>query len=1286
MRTDAGPRRAPGLGPGAALSGRMRPGGGPGGGLGGVDARAMTEAAPPAAANAAGPAGGQTAPGSAPFTPDLPGRIAGGALGLWPSMPQTEESEAGPADAARTPGTPEAEGGKPEAAAAPPAEAPTPEKPAEPGAAEPEDAPAEPSPKDAVAGTTKAVTRRARASAKHQSEGAATGAAMAASNEPEVTRRRAAEDAGSAAADGAETADVDRQAFRNQLAVAIRNAIPQPKSKDDAKRLMNEGGKEAAANVQSHLGGHVATATGALPGAVDEANQPDPAAMEGGEAAPLEPETAGEKPAPVAAGPVVPPPSTAQAVDMSENRAASDQLAAENDIDDDMLARGKDPQFDATLGAKAEAEKHDVEGPAQLRAAEATDRAATGEEAAGTLNAGLADFHGTRVGQLGKVAGAQSKTAGVAAARKAEITARLEQIGRATRTAVTGILDAMLERAGEIFRTAIDEALKAYDRAFDDVRGGFAERITDFFTGNSDARFEAALQAGRDAFDARVTRAIDEVAIHVETEIARAKARVEQGRAEISRFIREELPKDERKFAKDAAESITADFDALEGEIDARRDAVVDRVVEIYREGVERRNAREEELRLANRSFWERVYDATVGVVKKILKFKDMLLSILAAAAGVVGAIIRDPIGFLGNLIAGIGAGLRQFRDNIAENLKKALMGWLFGALEGAGLKLPETFDLKGILDIVLQVLGLTKENVRARAVRILGEPTVKAIETAVDFIRLLFTEGPQAVWDKLMEKLGEIKDAILDEIQNWVITKVIQAGIKWIISLLNPASAFVKACMMIYDIVVFFIERGQQIIEAVNAIINALGTIVSGNIAAMANAVEGALNRILPVVISFLASLLGLGGISDKIRQFIEAVQAPVNKAIDWIINLGVSVARKLGKLFGGRKDDKAETDPEDPEKEAKVQLALADLYAGEQSETDEGGVDLAEAEAVAEAVTRKHKVIKWIRVESGGETWNYVYSASASKTVKGKARKVAGLDANQIERAKHKAWEMLQKHLGNDKAEYRKAVDSDVSGTEISSGKQGVAYAAATLEASSEGTIAQADKSHKKIKVGKSQTEVSQQKKYTRPGSENFFMIRGEFKAAYALHVQEVEAVAQSLGLSRVQVATALKAYMSKMELPTDIRKKAGSAVLDRSLAYLSSIFIAEMIRLRSAAPSIAMGMDIAEKRDMSLPEHKGKSTLDPVTTEVPHGPKGAVKPARRRAAVAHGLKSEPKPGTKIAAQVAEYDKRAMDQLAEHLKLNQKGNKERTFKDEDELALYLYNLMKQKFGIRGT
>ncbi|WP_181366457.1 phage tail protein [Albidovulum aquaemixtae] len=1132
------------------------------------------------------------------------------------AAPQSSETPSGPVEGEAASAAVEAvaldtEGG----AAAPSREtaAPGEATEAEPPAEAPEE-PAEPSPAQAVAPAARAVSSRAAASAAHQPESAATGAAMASSDAPEVTGRRSAAALGAAQADEAETGEVDRQTFRQQLREAIDNAMPPPESEDDAKRLMDEGGEDAAREIQGSLGGHTAEATGGLPAAVEEANQPAPTPE--GEAVPLEPEAVGDAPAAVSAGPVVPPPSTPQAVDMSRNRAETDALAAENNITDTMLERGNDPQFTATLGARGEAERHNEEGPAQLREAEAADRAATHGRAAGVIASGLTDFHATRATQLNEVAGQQAQTSGLTAARKAEITATIEGIGQRTRTDVTDILTKMTEKVGEKFQTAIDEALADYNDAFDDVRGGLLTRFGEFFTGGGDARFKRALAAGRLAFKARIDRAIDEVATFVEAELARARARVQAGRDEIDTYINETLPENERDFAGEASQSITEDFEALEGEISSSRDAIISNMVDMYREGIQRRNAREEELRLANRSLWERVYDATVGVVQKVLEFKNMLLGILARAASVVTAIIEDPIQFLTNLIAGIKAGLDKFMGNIVENLKQALMGWLFGALEGAGLQLPETWDLKGFLSVVLQVLGLTKENVRARAVRILGEDMVAKIETGVEIIRVLFTEGPAGLWQMLLEKLGDIKETILAEIRSWVITKIVEAGIKWLIGLLNPAGAFVKACMMIYDIVVFFIERGQQIIAAVNAIINSLAVIVAGNIGAMATAVEGALNRILPVVIGFLASLLGLGGISDKIRQFMEAVQRPVNMAIDWIINKGVALARGIKGLFGaGREEEPQEEEAADPEVQAQIDAGLLALRERNEAALDQGEISQEEAEAVAAGVRRDYPVFKSIEVESAGGRIKYEWSANPTGEVP------AGEDegtftSDQVVKAKLNAVDEVMDDYGLRQAlagrteEMQRIIHvpegEDVSRIHTPSRQDMLALGntmSDQIEASgSEGITA----SRRPVDVGPEGVGgVTISAGRFGPERPNVPVHgAGSAPPAYTEVETAIASAATHLGMTRGALSQAYQFWRRNYRLPAPYHGTAHGAEIEQQLRVLETIrLVAERTRGRSAIASSAAGEFIMHERASRRPDAPvTPSALAPIASEQP------------------------------------------------------------------------------------
>src|SRR6185312_5176938 len=281
------------------------------------------------------------------------------------------------------------------------------------------------------------------------------------------------------------------------------------------------------------------------------------------------------------------------------------------------------------------------------------------------------------------------------------------------------------------------------------------------------------------------------------------------------------------------------------------------------------------------------------AVICTIRELVAMLKNVLARAAGVVGDIIKNPVGFLGNLIAGVKGGILRFKDNILDHLRKGLMTWLFGALAEGGIELPDKFDLQGIIKLLASLFGLTWRNIRNRLVKQIGEKAMLAIEKGVEIFQVI--SGPAGVaglWQMLMEKLGDIKEMILEQVKDFVITRIITAGITWLIGLLNPAAAFIKACKLIYDVVMFFVTNGSRILKFVNTVLDSVADIVRGNISGVVNKIDDVLGQMVPIIIGFLASLVGLGGIGAKIRSIIETLQKPVNKALDFVIKTGLKLA----------------------------------------------------------------------------------------------------------------------------------------------------------------------------------------------------------------------------------------------------------------------------------------------------------------------------------------------------------------------------------------------------------
>ncbi|MBD2766359.1 DUF4157 domain-containing protein [Hymenobacter sp. BT664] len=287
--------------------------------------------------------------------------------------------------------------------------------------------------------------------------------------------------------------------------------------------------------------------------------------------------------------------------------------------------------------------------------------------------------------------------------------------------------------------------------------------------------------------------------------------------------------------------------------------------------------------------------------VNQVISLLEILFSVVAPGAmpfvrragAAFQQILRNPVGFVGNLVRAGVQGFRRFSGNILTHLRAGLVGWLTGAL--AGLTLPAQWNFRGILSLVLQVLGLTWQNVRGRLVRVLGERTVAVLETTFSLVMTLVREGPAAAWRELMQHLGNLREMLFGQIRSWVQTTIVTQAVTRIASMLNPAGAVIQAIIAIYNTIMFFVERMRQIGAVAESVVNSMSAIAAGSIGPAANAVEQTMARLVPVVISLFARLIGLGGISEQVQGVIRRIQQPVNNAIDRVVDWIVAQARRL-------------------------------------------------------------------------------------------------------------------------------------------------------------------------------------------------------------------------------------------------------------------------------------------------------------------------------------------------------------------------------------------------------
>jgi hypothetical protein len=613
---------------------------------------------------------------------------------------------------------------------------------------------------------------------------------------------------------------------------------------------------------------------------------------------------------PIPAAGAVPKPAPPEQLNLEGGKHEVNQEMAEGEVTEEQLAQSNEPQFQQGLADKQAAAEHADKAPGEYRQHEQQVIEQGKADANAETKEGVAGMQGAKGAALAKVIADKGRTKSRDEQKRAEVTAKIQAIFDATEADVKKILDGIdpkVEKefeAGEksaraTFESYVAAKMSAYKK---DRYGGWTGKfrwLRDKIRGMPDKVNEFYV-AGRELYLKQMDVTIARVADIVGGDLMAAKKRIAAGRTEISTYVKS-LPDNLKKIGSEASKEIGDRFEQLESDVSSKQESVVDTLATKYVAARKGLDERIEELQAENRGLIDKAIGAIKAIINTIRELVAMLKNVLARVAGVVGQIIKAPVRFLGNLIDGIKSGINRFKDNFVAHLRKGLLSWLFGALAEGGVELPETFDLKGVIKLLASLFGLTWRNIRDRIVKQIGEKAMAAVETGVDIFQKLAAGGVGALWEMLLEKLGDIKEMILDQVKDFVQSKIVTAGITWLISLLNPAAAFIKACKLIYDVVMFFVNNASRIAKFVNTILDSVADIVRGNISGVAAKIEDVLSQMVPIIIGFLASVIGLGGIGQKIREIVQKLQKPVNQALDFVIKTGLKLAGPVIRGIAG-------------------------------------------------------------------------------------------------------------------------------------------------------------------------------------------------------------------------------------------------------------------------------------------------------------------------------------------------------------------------------------------------
>jgi hypothetical protein len=587
---------------------------------------------------------------------------------------------------------------------------------------------------------------------------------------------------------------------------------------------------------------------------------------------PLKPLQKGKKPGDVGASKAVPPKRGDEEVSkpLQEETAKVDQRMAESDVTDEQLEKSQEPKFTQALDSKKDAKAKADEAPKNFRKKEDETLQGSAAKSNAASQEQLAGMHVMRGGAFQKVMGNQKATGKKDTSERERIAGDINAIYESTKKDVEGILDTLEDRVATMFEITAQKAKKTFEdyvearMAWYKVERysgplGLIKWTKDLFVGLPDEVNEFFVK-GKEKFTEAMEAGINVIATHVAGHLNLAQARIKRGKTDVTKYV-ESLPKNLRHLGKEAASEIQEKFAALQEDVNSREEALIDTLAQEYVAAMEEVDERIEEMKAENRGLIDAVMGFINGVIETIMKLKEMITNLFASIKSVIGVIMADPIGFMGNLFDGIGKGIDAFKANIQQHLLGGLLEWLTGSLGPIGITMPkDIFSLSGIFNLVLQVLGLGWDYIRVKAVKMMGEPTVKALEGGYDMFKTFATKGIDGIWEFLKDKFTDLKETVIDAIKDMLITQVIQAGIKWLLSLLIPGAGFIK------DLIVFFVESAIMLIPAITEAILALAV---GSVAGVAKAIEFGLAKLISLVINLFAKLIGLVGLFQKKDYF---------------------------------------------------------------------------------------------------------------------------------------------------------------------------------------------------------------------------------------------------------------------------------------------------------------------------------------------------------------------------------------------------------------------------------
>ena len=291
---------------------------------------------------------------------------------------------------------------------------------------------------------------------------------------------------------------------------------------------------------------------------------------------------------------------------------------------------------------------------------------------------------------------------------------------------------------------------------------------------------------------------------------------------------------------------------------------------------------------------------------------KDLLVQIKAKALAAWDTVVKKPLAFIKNLVRSIAAGFRMLKDNIRSHLEFGLKEWLLGPLKEEGITPPKNWtDIRQVFEFALQVMGINKAHIFKLIGDRIGTEKANALRDWVNRIAgvvalvselIDVNKTPDENTRGIVARAGDFAATIFKGLAEWVAGRVAAELAQMAAAAAASAglSEVLDIARRIYRALLTAKRYAGRVLGMVNKSLDNILAIAKGDVEAVGAKIEQILHDGMPVVIGFLADQVGLGGVTQAIRDAIKGLRAKVDEALRWVID---KVASALEAIAGAVK-----------------------------------------------------------------------------------------------------------------------------------------------------------------------------------------------------------------------------------------------------------------------------------------------------------------------------------------------------------------------------------------------